>query len=169
MKKFTALFLVFSLMMLSMNLYAKKRGAKLIITRNDGIQFKGELILVKKNFLLMFAREGKDVSVDIKDIEKIVIVKKSKARLVAGAGGLIGIYAGGYIGYSYAKAHYYDFVLGVAFVGALIGSVIGSVIGRLIGKSAIPDKVILIEGMTDQEIQEALDYLRKKARIRDYN
>ena len=35
-KKFISLFLVFSLMMLSVNLYAKKRrGAKLIITKKD--------------------------------------------------------------------------------------------------------------------------------------
>jgi len=45
MKKFTALFLVFSLMMLSANLYAKeKRGATLIITKTDGQRIKGELM-----------------------------------------------------------------------------------------------------------------------------
>ena len=65
MKKYTAVFLVLSLLMLSANLYAEKRGANLIITRNDGTQFKGELILVKGNSLLMFAPKGKEASIRV--------------------------------------------------------------------------------------------------------
>ena len=52
-KKFISLFLIFSLMMLSTNLYAKeRRGAKLIVTKKDGQQIRGELITVKPNSLL---------------------------------------------------------------------------------------------------------------------
>jgi len=48
MKKFLALFLIFSLIILSVNLYAKeRRGAKLLITKKDGQQIRGELIAVK--------------------------------------------------------------------------------------------------------------------------
>ena len=65
-KKFLSLFLVFSLMMLSVNLYAKeRRGAKLIITKKDGQQIEGELITVKPNSLLLLNTEGKDVPVDL--------------------------------------------------------------------------------------------------------
>jgi len=75
-KKFIALFLAFSLMMLSVNLYSKeRRGAELIITKKDGQQIKGELITVKPNSLLLLDTEGKDVSVDIVDIRIIRIVK----------------------------------------------------------------------------------------------
>ena len=43
-KKLLSLFLIFSLVMLSTNLYAKeRRGAKLIVTKNDGQQIEGEL------------------------------------------------------------------------------------------------------------------------------
>ncbi len=49
-KKFVALFLVFSLVFLYANLFAKeKRGALLVITKMGGEQISGELITVKKN------------------------------------------------------------------------------------------------------------------------
>nr|NIM58563.1 hypothetical protein [Candidatus Aminicenantes bacterium] len=75
-KKFLALFLIFYLMMLPTSLYAKKRGAKILVTKKDGQQIQGELITVKPNSLLLLDTEGKDVSVDIADIKVIKIVKK---------------------------------------------------------------------------------------------
>ncbi len=53
-------------------------------------------------------------------------------------------------------------ILGV--FGAVVGLLIGGTIGAISGT----DKTIQIEGMTDSEIQETLDKLRKKARVRDY-
>ncbi len=52
-KKFISLFLIFSLVMLPTSLYAKKRGAKIVVTKLDGQQIKGELIAVKPNSLLL--------------------------------------------------------------------------------------------------------------------
>ncbi len=52
----------------------------------------------------------------------------------------------------------------IGAIGGAAGLLIGGITGALVGK----DKTIQIEGMTDPEIQEALDKLRKKARIRDY-
>ena len=90
-EKLVSLFLIFSLIMLSANLYAKeRRGATLIITKKDGQQIKGELITVKPNSLLLLDTEGKDVSVDIADIKVIRIVKKSKVLQGLGFGLLIG-------------------------------------------------------------------------------
>ena len=156
-KRFISLFLVFSLMTLSVNLNAKKRGAKLVITKKDGTQFKGELILVKQNSLLMFPSKRKNIQVDIKfkDIEKIVIVKKSKVGSVAKIGGLIGCCAGCSLG---TKDEYEP--LGAMMVYAPLGGIIGLLVGASLGIAVIPNKVILIEGMTDAEIREALDYLR---------
>jgi len=93
-KKFISLFLVFSLMMLSMNLYAKRRGAKLLITQKNGQPREGELIVVKPNSLLLLDSEGKDLSVDIADIKVIQIVRKAKTW--AGTG--LGLLAGGILG-----------------------------------------------------------------------
>ena len=189
-KKFISLFLVFSLMMLSVNLYAKeRRGAKLIIqrigdqvrqvkkTRLDGTPWEtseitgiwGELIAVKQNSLLLLDAGGKDVSIDIADIKAIRIVKKSKAWLY---GLSIGIAAGAILGYAagdtgglpfefWITAEQKALVFGIAF------GVLGALIGGAVGKN-LKNKTIHFEGMSDSEIREALDKLRKKARIRDY-
>ena len=91
MKKFISLFLVFSILLLSGNLYAKKKGAKLVIQKTDGQKIKGELIAVKKDSLLLLGQEsGADVSVDIRNIE-MVKIKKSKTLLGASLGFLAGV------------------------------------------------------------------------------
>ena len=164
MKKFTALFLILSLMMLPTSLYAKKRGAKLIVTKLDGQLIKGELITVKPNSLLLLDTEGKDVSVDIADIKVIRIVKKSKAFLGAGIGLLIGAVPGILRGIRWEDPIDYR---AVAAFGAIYGAA-GLLIGAIVGGSLGIDKTIQIEGMTDSEINKVLDKLRKKARIRDY-
>jgi len=168
-KKFIALLLTLSLMMLSANLYAKeRRGAKLRVTKLDGQLIKGELIVVKPNSLLLLDTEGKDVSVGIEDIKVIRIVKKSKA----GKGALYGLLIGGVIGVATGsmggKDDYLFSSSALAAIGGLAFGLYGALLGAGIGAVAGTDKTIQIEGMTDLEIQEALDYLRKKARIPDY-
>jgi hypothetical protein len=164
-KKFIALFLIFSLVMLSTNLYAKeRRGAKLIVAKKDGQQVQGELITVKPNSLLLLDTEGKDVSIGIADIKVIRVKKKSKgARTGFLIGGGLALIVGlGQIG---AEVHGFipSFIDGLIFF-ALPGALIGAIIGAAAGK----DKTIQIEGMNDSKIKEALDKLRKKARIRDF-
>ena len=163
-KKFVSLLLIFSLMMFSVNLYAKeRRGAKLIVTKKDGQLIEGELITVKPNSLLLLDTEGKDVSVVIADIKVIRVVKKSKALLGAG----IGLLGGALIGRSFVDEA--EDTSGLDSLAAFFsGGIIGGAIGLLTGASVGKDKTIQIEGMTDSEIQETLDKLRKKARIRDY-
>ena len=177
MKKFISLFLAFSLMMLSVNLYAKeRRGAKLIVTKKDGQQIKGELITVKPNSLLLLNTDGKDVSVGIEDIKVIRVVKKSWVLAGKGAfyGGLIAAGAGALVGFAEGDDPMYAHRFGAfsagtkAFFYGWAFSVFGFLIGGIIGVIAGIDKTIKIEGMTDSEIQEILDKLRKKARIRDY-
>jgi len=173
-KKFTALFLVFSL--LTINCFPKRRGINLNVTRTDGQPIKGELIAVKENSLLLLEKEvGADVSININDIKIITTKGRRKVpRLVvpfiaAAGGALVGLTVwwvrsvGGlaYImaeegqGEKDAKKH--------AGYGALILGSLGLVVAII-----DTDKTIQIEGMTDSEIQETLKKLRKKARIRDY-
>jgi len=159
-KKLLSLFLIFSLMMLSVNLYAKeRRGAKLIITKTDGRNIRGELITVKENSLLILDTEGKDVSVGIVDIKVVRIVKKSKFLQSLGIGLLIGAAGGALLGYSGGHDALY-LGIGFGFIGLLIGGISYASTGK--------DEKIKIERMTDSEIQETLYKLRKKARIRDY-
>ena len=169
-KKFLSLFLVFSLMMLSVNLYAKeRRGAELVVIKLDGRRIDGELIAVKQSSLLLADFPGIGVSVDVADIEKIIIVHKSRAKIL----GYSGLVVGGVIGVKYGiyKAtkqlddvpfYFEEISYGVLFgvIGLIFGRIVGAVIGR--------DDVIRIKGRTDSEIRGILDYLRKKARVRDY-
>ena len=168
-KKFISLLLAFSLMMLSVNLYAKKRGAELVITKKDGRQIEGELITVKKDSLLLLFARRMDVSVGIEEIKVITIVKKSTfwkgpglgLLIGAGMGGIMGGILGGKIN---EKSHVAEF----AMLGGAVFGITGYLLGDILGAKKGKDKVIQIEGMTDLEIREALDKLRKKARIRDY-
>jgi len=167
-KKFISLFLVFSLMMLYANLYAKeRRGAKLIVTKLDGQRIKGELITVKPNSLLLLDTEGKDVSVGIADIKVIRIVYK---KLGAVGGALVGALGGAVAGVTlYGSGGIVLALAGVpvavfARIGALVGLIAGAILGEVVERG----KTIRIEGKSASEIQKTLDKLRKEARIRDY-
>ena len=181
MKKFTALFLILSLVTLYANLYAKeRRGATLIIQRkSDQIKdtrlkdtpwetyyrpgIKGELIVVKPNSLLLLDTEGKDVSVGIEDIKVIKIVEKPGVAVGALAGLLGGV--------GFVALREINIVTRVVLLGALSGwqvVAVWTIAGALLGALLKESKKIKIEGKSDSEIEEALEYLRKKARIRDY-
>ncbi|UCE22440.1 MAG: hypothetical protein JSV46_09595 [Candidatus Aminicenantes bacterium] len=162
-KKFISLFLVFSLMMISMNLYAKeRRGAIIVITKKDGKQFQGELIAVKQNSLLILVPSGRDVSFDIPDVFRIRVMRKSEWLIGASIGFLIG---GGITALAVTGIEFYAWGGFVIPLLILTGGSIGAVLGAVAtGK----DKMIRLEGMTDSEIQETLEKLRKQARVRDY-
>jgi hypothetical protein len=170
MKKLIALFLVFSIICLYGNLYAKdRRGADLVIQKIDGQQVRGELIAVKQDSLLLKESEtGADVSVDVKDISIITIVKKSKALLGAGLGFLISSASLSFLWYATDPEGFTDPEGGGPFVVALIfgipGLLLGSGVGAIIGR----DKTIKIEGKSDSEIKKILEDLRKKARVPDF-
>ncbi len=171
-KKFIALFLVFSLLALSGNLFAKeRRGAKLIIAKKDAQQVEGELITVKPNSLLLLDAEGKDVSINVADIKVIRIVKKSKGLQGIGLGLLIGAGTGAILGYSGGgnPDQLFGFTAAeAALMGGIFLGAIGLLVGGTLGFASGIDNTIQIEGMTDSEIRKALEKLRKKARIRDY-
>ena len=170
-KKLVSLFLVISLVLLSANLYAKeRRGAKLIITKTDGQQIEGELITVKPNSLLLLDTEGKDVSIEIEEIKTIRIVNPSKLGKGAAIGGMVG--AAGGVGSLIALNAIIDEDDSIGFEWYLIFGAVGAGIcaagGALIGSLFGIDKIIQIEGMSEREISDAMNKLRKKARIRDY-
>ena len=177
MKKFTALLLIFSLMAISCTTIItqrqkrfesskeRKHGAELDVWKKSGWLVTGELIAVKPNSLLLLNPQGKDVSVDIADIKVIRIVKKSKALLGAGIGGGAGALATIiFVALTPLREEPLEYKFNVAVVGGAYGAILGALLGLVAGK----DKTIQIEGMTESEIQETLDKLRKKARIRDY-
>jgi len=122
-----------------------------------------KLIAVKENsLLLMESGSGADVSFDVRDIEVITIKKKS----YTGTGALVGLLVGSGIAVGIAAdwdAPAEGYMRGIALfggVGALIGAGMGAVIKR--------EEIIQIKGGSCSEIKEALEKLRKKARIPDY-
>ncbi|MCK4495651.1 MAG: hypothetical protein KAU91_04830 [Candidatus Aminicenantes bacterium] len=182
MKKCIALFLVFSSFVLSGNLYAKKKGAELIVQKIVGQQVRGELITVKENSLLLLDSEsGADVSVDIREIKLIEIVKKSKSLAWGGIGLVSGAVIGALIGYLEGD----DYPIGetgvvITWPGPTpitadekalnygIGcGILGGVLGGIGGAIAGADKTIQIEGKSETEIRKALNKLCKKARVRN--
>ncbi len=168
MKRFIALFLVFSILTLSMPLTANwKKGADLIIQKTDGQQVRGKLIAVKKTSLLLLERDsGADVTVDIDDIRIITIVKKSKFLKDTGFGFLIGTAIGSGVSIIYSLggtkeqgSSGFD-AYGAVFIFAIIGTAIGGIFSVVSG-----NKTIRIEGKSDLEIQKILEKLRKKAMV----
>jgi hypothetical protein len=188
-KKFISLFLVFSLLMINCATLSrleerrekrKKHGANLIIQKINGQQVSGELITVKPSSLLLLNTEGKDVSVDIEDVRVIKIVRRSKFLKGARPGALIGLTAGVLIGIkaSQEETEYNIVTLPIMpiieiakasapFVYGFVYMTFGALIGGIVGV-AVGDKTIELEAMSDLEREEALEKLRKKARIRDY-
>ena len=161
MKKFIALFLVFSILAISSNLYTKeKRGAELVITKKDSQKVKGELIAVKENSLLLLdSKSGADVSIDIADIRIIRIVNKSKAV----RGILIGGGAGALWGYlAWKEGGYEPTLLGI--IGAM-GAAIGLLL-EIIHKEK--DRLFQIKGKSRLEIIVILQELRSKARVTNF-
>ncbi|MGB6865994.1 MAG: hypothetical protein WBE11_09905 [Candidatus Aminicenantaceae bacterium] len=168
MKKVIALFLVFSLLTLSGNLYAEKKGTDLVIIKKDGQPARGELIVVKKNSLVLLSYDSNaDVSVDVENIKFIKIVKKSKVLL----GASLGLLLGGGLGSLYGTSTdtYNSDLKPLAFIvygGG--GAVLGVLVGGFLGASAGKEKTIQIEGKSDSEIKEILEELRKKARVPNF-
>ena len=68
-----------------------KRGATLLVTRLDGRQYKGELIAVKPEGLLLLTADGNAPTVDRADVKSVRIVRRSRAGLFAGIGGAAGL------------------------------------------------------------------------------
>ena len=179
MKKFVALFLVFSLLVLSGNMFAKeKRGAEIEIYKTKQVinlkmegtpweklniepNIRGELIAIKENSLILLERDsGADVSIDIADIKAIRIVRKSKA--------LIGLLVGGAFGALLGRVTYTGGFIGSPGFSAGIGAAFGALLGTLTGASEGTDEKIQIEGKSNSEIKEVLEKLRKKARVTNF-
>jgi len=84
---------------------AERRGADLMVTLKDGKTISGELIAVKRDSLLLFNSSQLDISVDVSDISKIKVVRKSKALKGLGLGFLSEFAAGAVVGYVTNAGH----------------------------------------------------------------
>jgi hypothetical protein len=168
MKKYITLFLVISIVALSVNLRAKeKRGAELVVVKKNGSSVRGELVAAKKDALLLnLPYSSITFSVAISDITTITAGDRS----YAGAGAHTGFLIAGFLGAVEASTcsgwgcGEAEIIVGSAILHGLLGGLIGYGIGGLFtGKESY-----VFEDKTESEIQEILQKLRKKARVRNY-
>ena len=174
MKKTISLFLVLSLLLLSIPLTAKeKKGADLMVRKADGTEVRGELIAVKGNSLVLMERSsGADVTVNVDNVSLIKIVKKSKAMenagliflFCAGTGLVLGSFANKEkSGFDIISESEMLIALGI-LTGLIAGGIV-AVAGALEGK----EENIQIKRGDDPRLKSLiLQDLRKKARIQDF-
>ena len=148
------------------NLRAKIIGAWMELTRLDGEFVEGRLLRVEENSLLIWTTTDR-VTINIKEIDKIRITRKSKA--VKGA--LIGLLGGGAACYAIAHFKFGDsedgwgvFITRVFGVG---GALVGLITGTLIGLSAQNYKTYQVKGKSPSQIKKVLKKLKKRARFKD--
>jgi hypothetical protein len=171
MKKFITLFLIFSILLLSGNIYAKERkGADLIIQKVNGIRERGELIAVKQDSILLLDKySGEDMAIDFRDIGDIKIVRKARVLATSFAGLIVGAGVGYAIGYPQGSERGFLFSKDEAgAIGAGIGGVLCALMGATVAMAFGTDKTIQVQGKSDSQIQEIMEKLRKKARIKNY-
>jgi hypothetical protein len=180
MKRCTALFLVFSLLFLSGNMFAQeKQGALILVSKVDGQLIKGELVAVKQNSLLLLdSNLNLDVNVDIGEIDQIEVIRKDKGAVIGGSivGGALlgGIIAGSRESKFPEKDNPLEEAISSLYrtaetgVNAIIGIVGGILVGTLVGVGLSSNQVFMIEGSSNTEIDFILKKLHKKARIPNY-
>ena len=157
-----ALLLVFSFLALSSDLYAARKGAKLVVERTEGTPSVGELIFVEEDSLVLLdSASGSDITVHIDDITMVTILKRSKIGLVSIGGFVIGGVLGGYLGSNLNSSGDVD----LALIVGLMGSVTLGAAAGLLSNALASERKINFEGLSDQEISEVLAELRSKARV----
>lgn len=164
-KKFMALILIASLIVLSSSVLAKgKRGAILIIQKKDSHRIRGELILVKLNSLLLIDSDtSSDISIEIDDIKIIKIAKKSKLLKRGILGALVGAGTGVLITSTNNSRGGLEGLNAAVFFGCL-----GAVCGGIWDAVKEVDEIVYIYGMFPyDDIDYALKKLRPMARLSD--
>lgn len=134
----TAVMPLIGLLVLGSISQAKDRqGAQVVATMKSGAEIKGELIAVKKDFLVLSSREPavvSDQSIKVEDIREVRVARPSKA----GSGALIGLLAGAAFGAVGAAANngsssFHFPVVGMAATGGVLGLVVGAIAGAAAG------------------------------------
>ena len=166
LKQFITQLLVFVIVfsfILSDYSFAKKQkpGAHVIVTKTDGYIVEGELLMVKKNSLLIASYPGiRGVEINVSDINKIKI-KYNKLKTQKGL--ILGVLLGGITGYYIGNIanNLGDSMYGYQyFWGSVIG---GGVIGMISGAGTN----ISMKSGSQEEISLLLKKLNKYARVKN--
>ena len=172
-KKFLALFLVFCLFALSGNLSAQARkGVKVSVATIDGQTVDGELISVKRDSLLILDAETQaDTSLNMSDIKTILVNNKARIIELGVAGALLGVALQGLIQKTDRKTTHAvggddDQNISQEATSFVEYGSIGLGTGALLGAVVGMNKEIQIQGRSDADLQQDLEKLSKKARVK---
>jgi hypothetical protein len=173
-KSFCLILFVFFLLFLGQHLvWAGRTGALLKVQRTDQQVVEGELIAVRETNLILVDSTSKDVTIDINEVNLIVIDKKAHPWM----GAALGMVVGGIVGVAIAPSKRVNEVTdiftlpteelmsktGYGLGGMLAGGVLGGVIGAALGS----DSQIVVAKMSPAERKRLLIKLRSKARIKN--
>jgi len=141
----------------------EKRGANLAVTRRDGSQVSGELIAVKRDSLLLLNNVGRDESIDLAGIKTIKILRKSRAGLFAGIGGVAGAAVGATLGAYVFNAGSDDEPSSLR--NGLVFGALGALTGLLADSMVNSDTHITVAGMTPEAVAGFWDNLKAYSRM----
>jgi len=163
---------LFLLLLSQHEVWGSQKGAVLKVQSTDQQSFKGELIAVRGTKLILLDSASKDLTIDINEVNLIIIDKKAHPWLGAG----LGMVLGGIVGVAIAPSKKVDeptdiftgptenlmSKTGYGLAGMLAGGVLGGVIGAAFGS----DSQIVVAQMSPAERERLLIKLRSKARIK---
>ncbi len=141
---------------------ANWRGIDIIVTTQDGRQFRGELIAVKPDSLVLLDADRKDLSILVAEIKNIKVRRRSKAFQGMLYGFLAGAVGGAIWGGIAADDEWG--VAGGAFLGGLFVAPPASLLGLVAGMGAGLDDEIDLAGLPEPELDRILAKLSRQAR-----
>lgn len=158
----------FMIFFLVVDSFAKERkhGAELLIQKKDGIILKTELLAVKEtNLILMDSTSMSGIALDINEIKRIQILKKSKFFQGLGYGFLIGAGYGALLGFLSGDGFFS--AEESALIGGLASGIMAAPVGGICGAVEGIDESVILEGKSQEEIKLILDKLKAKSRFHE--
>jgi hypothetical protein len=135
----------------------ERRGSTVVVTMTDGSQVKGELLAVKNDSLLVYDRAAdQGQNLDLKQIDQVNVVKKSKI----GLGLAIGLGVGLVLGCDPETNVHNEFYWAKSMAGF-------GLLGGIVGAFSSTEKKFSMAGVSSPVIQFKLKWLRHYARDQD--
>lgn len=161
--KLVATILAFLMLALPGTLSAANwRGIDIIVTTQDGRQFRGELIAVKPDSLVLLDADRKDLSIRVAEIKNIKVRRRSKALQGLLYGFLAGAVGGAIWGGIAADEEWG--VAGGAFLGGIFIAPPTGLLGLAAGMGAGLDDETDLAGLPEPELDRILANLSRRAR-----
>lgn len=133
----------------------EKRGAEIVVTKTNGSLYRGELIAVRPDSLLLLGPGGKDTSIGLADIGIVRIVRRSPTGLLTLAGFLLG---SGIVGMTTEPLDEWG------WAHAALAGIGGAIAGLISGAISAKDRSYYSWGEPDGALNQNLDKLRGLSR-----